>query len=133
MNLKLTRDVRTPEFTLGEIADDTGHLCYTVEDAVRDGPKVRGKTAIPAGRYKIIITHSPRFKRSLPLLLDVPGFEGIRIHPGNTAGDSEGCILPGRVRTPDGVSASKLAFNELYRQIAEALDGGEEVWMEIAP
>lgn len=131
MNLTLKRDVRTPEFTLGEIFDEAGHVCYTVEDAVRE-EKIPGKTCIPAGRYKIIITHSNRFKRLLPLLLDVPQFAGIRIHPGNTAFDTEGCILPGRARTESGVAESRLAFNELHFMIAEALQGGEEVWIEIA-
>lgn len=131
MNLSLDRDIRTPEFTLGRISDESGFSCYTCEDAVRDGPKVPGKTAIPAGRYKIVITHSPHFNRSLPLLVDVPGYSGVRIHPGNTAADTEGCILPGRIRTQDGVGESKLAFDDLYRDIAEALDGGEQVWIEI--
>lgn len=133
MKLTLTRDVRAPEFTLGELSDESGHLCYTVEDTVRDGPKVPGKTAIPAGRYRIIITQSNRFKRPLPLLLNVPGFEGVRIHSGNRAEDTEGRLIVGQARNPDGVGASKLAFNELYRQIAEAIDAGEEVWLEIAP
>lgn len=131
MEIRLDRDVLTPAFTLGCLSIDGTEECYTVEDAVRDGPKVPGKTAIPAGRYKVIITHSPRFRRPLPLLLDVPGFAGVRIHPGNTVADTEGCILPGRIRTPDGVRESRLAFDALYRQIAEALDAGEEVWITI--
>lgn len=131
MNIEIIRDVRTPAFTLGRLLVDGTEECYTVEDAVRDGPKVPGETAIPAGRYKVIITRSPRFRRALPLLLDVPGFTGVRIHPGNTVADTEGCILPGRVRTADGVAESGLAFEALYRQIAEALDAGDDVWIEI--
>ena len=131
MNLSLLRDVLTPEFTLGRLSVDGTEECYTVEDAVRDGPKIPGKTAIPAGHYKVIITYSPRFKRSLPLLVAVPGFDGVRIHPGNTAADTEGCILPGRIRTQDGVGESRLAFDALYPQLVEALDAGEPVWLEI--
>lgn len=131
MELSLKRDVLTSEFTLGALSVDGSHECYTAEDAVRDGPKVRGETAIPAGRYKVIVTHSPRFKRPLPLLLGVQGFEGIRIHPGNDAGDTEGCILPGRTRTPDGVGESRAAFDGLFRQIEEAIHAGEEVWIDI--
>lgn len=133
MNLELIRDVRTPEFTLGRLSIDGSHECYTVEDVVRDGPKVHGKTAIPAGRYKVIITMSPRFKKPLPILLNVPGFEGVRIHPGNDAGDTEGCILPGRVRTASGVAESRAAHEALQQQIADAIVAGEEVYLEIAP
>lgn len=131
MNLTLKRDVLTPQFTLGRLLDETGHLCFTCEDPVRQGEKVPGNTAIPYGRYKIIITRSNRFGRDLPLLLNVPLFVGIRIHPGNTALDTEGCILPGRVRTPTGVGESRLAFNELFELIEFAINSGEEVWIEI--
>jgi hypothetical protein len=130
MNIILRRDVLTPEFTLGRMALDNGWQCYTVEDAVRDA-KIPGKTAIPYGRYKVIITLSQRFKRMLPLLVDVPNYEGVRIHPGNTAEDTEGCILPGRVRTPDGVGDSRIAFNELHKQIEQALLDGEQCWIDI--
>ena len=133
MNITLNRDIRTPEFTLGRMALDNGYTCYTAEDAIRDGHKVIGMTAIPAGRYQVIITLSLRFKRLLPLLLEVPGFDGVRIHPGNNAADTEGCILPGRVRTKDGVGESRLAFDELYRQLVAALDRGEKVWIDIQP
>lgn len=132
MELKLERDVRTEEFSLGRLFVDGEEECFTVEDRVRPaGEKVHGETAIPAGRYKVIITMSPRFKRMLPLLVDVPGFEGIRIHPGNDAGDTEGCILPGRRRTQDGVGESRLAFDALYNKIGNALDSGEEVWITV--
>lgn len=130
MIIRLERDVLTPEFTLGNLLIDGTPECFTVEDAVRE-VKVHGKTAIPAGRYQVIITNSPRFKRPLPLLLNVPGFEGIRIHPGNDAGDTEGCILPGKVRTVDGVAQSRDAFIALHQQIADALVAKEEVWIEI--
>lgn len=130
MNLTLTRDVLTPEFTLGSISDEAGRLCYTVEDAVRD-VKIPGRTCIPAGRYQIVVTFSNRFQKPLPLLLKVPGFEGIRIHSGNRATDSEGCILPGRIRTPDGVAESRLAFNELFMMIQTALET-DQVWITIS-
>ena len=94
------------------------------------GEKIPGDTAIPEGRYQIIINHSPRFKRDLPLLLKVPNFEGVRIHPGNYAKDTEGCILVGRKRIPGMVQESRLAFDALFAKIQAALES-EEVWINI--
>ncbi|HJT63131.1 MAG TPA: DUF5675 family protein [Burkholderiales bacterium] len=134
MEAKLVRDVRTDRFTLGQLYLDGAYECYTCEDQVRpDGKKVYGATAIPEGRYRVVITHSPRFNRPLPLLLEVPGFEGIRIHPGNSTGDTEGCILPGRARDPDGgrVMESRFAFEPLFAKLQAALQDGGEVWLEI--
>lgn len=110
--LLLKRDLLTDDFTLGTLAIDGNHFCYTVEDAVRD-KKIAGITAIPYGKYKIIVNMSPRFKRLLPRLLDVPNFAGVLIHAGNTAADSEGCILVGFGRTASGVSLSRNAMSEL--------------------
>lgn len=94
MKLTLERITYSEEATIGRLFLDNEYYCYTLEDTVRPaGVKVYGKTAIPAGTYKVIVNQSTRFKKLLPLLLDVPGFEGIRIHGGNTADDSLGCIL----------------------------------------
>jgi hypothetical protein len=120
VKLFLQRDPSTPQGTLGTLSVDGVFQCYTMEDVVRLGPKVYGETAIPAGTYAVVITLSPRFKRPLPLLLDVPGFEGIRIHPGNTSADTEGCILPGRVKTRSAVGQSVLAFNALFAKLKAA-------------
>ena len=94
MNLVLQRIAQTPEYTIGRLEIDGQFFCNTLEDPVRD-EKIAGKTAIPEGTYEVIVNRSPRFKRDLPLLLDVPNFEGIRIHRGNTAKDTSGCILVG--------------------------------------
>lgn len=119
--------------TIGRLSVDGRHQCYTCEDVTRPGQaKVPGKTAIPDGRYRVVITMSPRFGVPLPLLLDVPGFTGIRIHPGNTAADTEGCILPGRSYTLTGVQQSREAFHSLLVLMQSALDSGEGVWMEIS-
>ena len=132
MELKLVRDVRGADCTLGKLFVDEEFDCYTVEDVVRpDSEKVHGKTAIPQGRYRLIVTRSPRFGRDLPLLENVPNFEGVRIHPGNTAEDTEGCIIPGRVRTAKGVAQSRAAFDKLFAVLQAELAGGHEIWMSV--
>lgn len=132
MNLLLRRVERWPGSTIGELSVDKQFVCYTVEDVVRpNNVKVPGATAIPAGRYRVIVTHSPRFGVPLPLLLDVPGYSGVRIHPGNTAADTEGCILPGLEMWEGGVRKSRAAFAALFSGIRAALESGEEVWIDI--
>lgn len=114
--------------TLGELDLGSGRFCYTLEDPIREQPglqvaawKVPGETAIPAGRYKVVITDSVRFQRPLPLLLGVPGFTGVRIHPGNTAADTEGCILLGQAVNGASVARSRAAFDELFTRLKHAL------------
>jgi lysozyme len=133
MELRLVRDVCGPECTLGKLFVDGEFDCYTVEDVVRPaGEKIPGKTAIPAGRYRVVVTPSPRFGRDLPLLEDVPDFEGVRIHPGNTAEDTEGCIIPGRKRNPNGVGESRLAFDRLFAALKAELADGGQIWMNVS-
>jgi hypothetical protein len=121
MQLELKRKWFTPNSTIGELFVDGVFECFVLEDCYRPNePKVPGKTAIPTGRYEVRITPSPRFKRDLPLLLGVPGFEGVRIHPGNTPADTEGCLLPGRVRGDDRVLESRAAFDALFEKLKRA-------------
>ena len=138
LELTLVRDPSANGCTIGRLSIDGEHQCFTCEDVVRPaGQKVPGETAIPAGRYRIIVNRSERFSKiaghevKLPLLLDVPNYEGVRIHTGNTAAHTEGCILPGLVRRPDGVGQSKPAFDALFARIQSALEAGEEVWIDI--
>jgi hypothetical protein len=112
------------------MTSDKGLEVYTLEDVERK-EKVFGETAIPKGSYNVSITPSQRFKRDLPLVENVPGFEGIRIHPGNTAADTHGCLLVGRTKGPTWVGESRAAFNDVYREIKGALDSGEQVILEI--
>ena len=114
----IDRRFRGPKYTISSLTIDGRYLCDVLEDPVRIfGPrgegKIKGNTAIPAGIYRVIRTMSPRFKRILPLLLDVPFFDGIRIHPGNTAADTEGCILPGLNKVVGKVIDSRIWFGEL--------------------
>ena len=130
MELVLTRDAFLPTRTLGKLYADNVFECFTCEDAVRD-KKIAGETAIPKGRYRVIITLSNRFKRELPILLNVPNYEGVRIHSGNTEADTEGCILCGSTRNDSGVFSSRIATNNLILKIRNAINSGKEVWITI--
>ena len=116
MELTLVRNEFNENFTLGELFIDNVHFCYTVEDKVRD-VKIKAVTAIPYGRYKVILNMSNRFKKIMPLLLDVPFFEGVRIHSGNTSADTEGCIILGMARTENGVGMSRIAVQKLMDKL----------------
>lgn len=120
MKLILTRDTLKDDCTLGTL-EAGGKTFYTCEDAVRD-EKIAGMTAIPYGEYGVELTFSPRFKKVLPLLIDVPNFAGVRIHAGNTAADTEGCILIGKTRWPNGVGESRAAMAELMGILDEAVE-----------
>lgn len=117
--------------TLGIMSIDGEMTCHTLEDVVRD-EKIYGETAIPAGRYRVIVNFSNRFQRDMPLLVDVPGYTGVRIHTGNTDKDTHGCILVGSAVGADGntVTGSRLAFDRVFPQIRDAVEHGE-VWLEI--
>lgn len=130
MKLLLLRDKSSEFSTIGELFLDERHFCWTLEDVVRD-VKILGETAIPAGVYKIELTFSHRFQRILPLLINVPDYEGVRIHPGNRASDTEGCILVGLAKSRDFVSSSKAAFAKVYLRIQDAINKGEDVTIEI--
>jgi len=118
MELHLDRFLMGERETIGHLYIDGEKFCYTLEDRVRPlGEKVPGQTAIPAGRYALAMTYSPRFKVVLPLLKDVPGFEGIRIHAGNTVRDTDGCILVGYNLEGDMISSSRLALAGLIDKL----------------
>ena len=112
-------------------------FCDTLEPTWRDyehgAYKIKGKSAIPEGRYAVVISYSPKFKQWLPLLLGGPEFNrkwsGIRIHAGNSAKDTQGCILVGENREVGKVLNSRKWLYELKRRIVEAKDRGEAVWL----
>ena len=129
MNLRLVRKTFTPESTIGVLSVNGKTECFTLEDRVR-AAKIAGKTAIPAGIYEVSITFSDRFQRPLPLLLNVPGFSGVRIHPGNTAADTDGCILVGRTEGRNAVLQSRAAFQALFAKL-RAASRREKLFIEI--
>lgn len=111
MIIEVKRTFKGTEYTIGKLYIDGAYFCDTLEDTVRPaGQKIAGKTAIPAGKYHVKKTMSPRFKRILPEILNVPNFAGVRIHEGNTAKDTEGCLLLGLNKAKGAVLHSKDAM-----------------------
>ena len=119
MNLRVIREPSTVAATMGILLIDGVFACWTLEDVVRP-VKIPGETAIPAGRYDVRLSLSQRFQKVLPELLAVPGYSGIRVHAGNGAGDTQGCVLVGRKRTTNGVLESKLALMEVMEHLRRA-------------
>ena len=130
MKLKLIRQFGTEGFTEGKLYIDDVFECYTVEDEDRHleagGIKIPAVTAIPKGSYEVVLSMSPRFKRILPEVLNVPGFTGVRIHSGNSSKDSEGCILVGSSNDrndDDWVGGSKVALSQLMAKLTTVTSG----------
>lgn len=118
MRFRLHRYELGLERTFGVLFDlASGWAAHTLEDAVRVGPKIPGKTAIPAGTYPVLLTMSARFGTELPLIDRVPNFSGIRIHAGNTEADTEGCLLVGLGRTADRIVESRPALTTLLTKM----------------
>ena len=134
MQLKLNRIFKTNTFTIGELYINEKYVTDTLEDRVRpEGEKVYGKTAIPEGTYEVKLTHSPRFKKILPEILNVPNFSGIRIHTGNSSKDTEGCILVGTWdgEKEDWISNSTVTYNKIIPLLQKAVDNKEQVTITI--
>jgi hypothetical protein len=126
MHIAVKRNQANDICTISDLYIDGQWECYILEDPIHS-TKIKGATAIPEGEYQIVITHSPRFNRMLPLLVNVPQFSGVRIHPGNTSQDTEGCLLPGQVKGENSVLASAAAFKPLFSKIQKAISSGDEV------
>lgn len=133
MRLELKRIAKRPTYTIGRLYIDGQYFCDTCEDCDRglrdDMPldyikhaKVYGITAIPTGTYKVSITYSQKFKKNLPLIHNVKGFEGIRIHSGNTADDSLGCVLVGENKAVGKVLNSRATMDRLMPILLKAKD-----------
>lgn len=145
LELSINRFFEGSDYTIGRFSVDGVRLCDTLEDPVRllvdknsDGDyddagegKIKGRTAIPAGRYKVVLRYSPRFKRITPHITGVPGFKYILIHAGNTAADTDGCILPGLNNIKGRVLMSRKFEDEITSLIKDAIDSGKEVYITI--
>ena len=147
MELILKRIAKRKTYTIGRLyireqvmdeylpGNEDHYFCDTLEPTWRDyehgAYKVKGRSAIPEGRYAVVISWSQKFGAWLPILLGVPKFEGIRIHAGNTAKDTEGCILVGKNREVGKVLDSRKWLYELKQKIVEAKDRGESVWITV--
>ena len=129
-------------YSIGVLSINGQRICETIEDEDRGldesmsladikARKVHGQTAIPTGRYQVLYTYSPRFKKMLPLLDGVPGYEGVRIHPGNTAKDTEGCILCGRNTAVGTVTNSRYWTGKVIELIEQAIKNKETVTITI--
>ena len=147
MELILERIAKRKTYTIGRLyirrqiideyrpGTEDQYFCDTLEPTWRDyehgAYKVKGRSAIPEGRYAVVISWSPKIKQWLPILLGVPKFEGIRIHAGNTAEDTEGCILVGKNREVGKVLDSRIWLHRLKQKIVEAKARDEPVWVTI--
>lgn len=142
MTLELERRWKKADYTIGRLSLNGEFLCNTLEDTDRglrkdmDEDRVAnlkryGQTAIPTGKYKVILTFSPKFKRELPRLLDVPGFSGILLHRGNTHKDTLGCILVGENKAKGKVINSTKWEERIIELIRDAIDRGEKVFIKI--
>jgi hypothetical protein len=139
MELTLVRELSTEESTPGTLSVNEVFECFTLEDVVREVPglqvaawKIASRTAIPVGTYNVVIDFSQRFGREMPHVLNVEGFDGIRIHSGNTSADTEGCILLGQAQNgSDEVIDSHAAYNAFFPKLQAAINSGERVSITI--
>jgi len=145
MELEVVRKWFKENYTIGKFTIDKVLFCSTLEDVVRDlhdinhdgdftdqgEGKIYGETAIPYGRYEVIVSYSPKLKRRLPLLIDVPGFQGIRIHAGKDAKWTEGCILLGTNTKPGRLEDGPYFETSLVQKIDEAIAKNESVYITL--
>ena len=136
MELTLNRIYKGTTYTIGHLYINGKYFCDTIEDTVRilntEDDKIPKKTAIPDGRYRLILTYSPHFHRVLPELLNVPFFKNIRIHNGNTEEDSAGCIIVGLNKTKGKVINSNQTLNKLMDILNPVNNIGEKIYIKIS-
>lgn len=127
MKLKLVRETFTEDSTIGKLYINDVFHCYTLEDKVRE-VKIQNITAIPKGIYEVIISYSNRFKQMMPLLLNVPNFQGVRIHWGNYSKDTDGCILVGDTKKVNFIGNSVNQYKKLFTILKNCK---EKIYLEI--
>lgn len=138
MEIKVNRIARKDGYTIGRMSLNNEYFCDTLEDTDRGlkdtmqvneilAKKVKGQTAIPTGKYDVILTFSPRFKRMLPLLLNVPGYQYIRVHHGNTQASTEGCLLVGENKIKGQIINSRATLERLMSVLLECEKKKEKV------
>lgn len=128
MKIKVDRIYKGESYTIGKMYLNGEYFCDTLEDAIRP-VKIPNETAIPAGTYKVEVTYSPRFKRNLPLLVDVPNYTGIRIHEGSNKDHTSGCILVG-FNTSKGILSDSRKISDQLTNLLESLS--EPIEIEIS-
>ena len=131
MRLTLVRIANRPTYCIGKLYIDGKWFCDTIEDTDRGlcdemsekeilKRKIKGETAIPTGIYQVLITYSPKYKKQMPLVNNVKGYSGIRIHSGNTAKDTEGCLIVGKNKEVGKVLESRITYNALFKRLQQA-------------
>ena len=128
MKIKVDRIYKGESYTIGKMYLNGEYFCDTLEDAIRP-VKIPNETAIPAGTYKVEVTYSPRFKRNLPLLIDVPNYTGIRIHNGSNKDHTSGCILVG-FNTSKGILSDSRKISDQLTNLLKSLS--EPIEIEIS-
>lgn len=139
MEIEVIRTPGTKDFTGGNMLINGVRECFTLEDEVREVEgvpvsqwKIPKVTAIPRGRYRCVISHSNRFDVEMPELLNVPGYSGVRIHPLNTAKETDGCIGVGDENPSDGfMGESRNAYKRVFEKISNAIAHGDQVWVTV--
>lgn len=142
MKLTLERKYKKPDYTIGLLYINGQFFCNTLEDTDRGltqdmteeqifDIKVKGSTAIPRGIYRLEYTYSPKYKKYMLQVMNVPGFAGVRLHPGNTNKDTEGCILPGKNTKVGQVTCSRATTMQLNEICKAAIHGGQKIELEI--
>ena len=135
MQIDVVRTTKTENSTIGKMSLDGVYFCATLEPTTREVPgrpvsewKIQNQTAIPCGTYPVTTSWSPKFNRVMPLVVNVLGFDEVRIHPGNDPKDTDGCCLVGQpTALPDWISQSDVTFNEFWAKFDAAIQAGEPV------
>ena len=129
MELKLIRKYPGADSIIGELYVNGTFECYTLEDIERP-EKIKNVTAIPRGKYSVVISFSNHFQKLMPEIQNVPNYSGVRIHSGNVAANTEGCILVGKVKGDNRIDQSRDAFKVLFPKL-EAAAKTEKIFLEI--